>query len=60
MNALYSHYFGSSKQKSVAPTESKVVKPKPSAPETTQGQTPKTPRPVGPLEQRIRNSKAGT
>jgi hypothetical protein len=56
MNALYSHYFGSSKQKSVTPTESKVVNPAPKAP-TAEGQTPKLRAPIGPLQQRLLDRK---
>jgi hypothetical protein len=56
MSSLYSHYFGGSKQQSVTPTESKVVKPTSSAP-TAQDQTPKVPRQVGPLEQRLKDKK---
>jgi hypothetical protein len=62
MTSLYSHYFGSSKQNPVTPAESKVVKPAPNAPAgSAQGLTPKSPRQIGPLEQRIRDQKkAGT
>jgi len=61
MSALYSHYFGSSKQKPVTSPESQAVNPTPSAPGTARGLTPKTPRPIGPLQQRILDSKkAGT
>lgn len=49
MSSLYSHYFGGSKPAASNPT--------PSAPGTARGQTPKAPRQVGPLEQRIRDSK---
>lgn len=56
MSNLYSHYFGGSKQQSVTPTESKVVKPTSSAP-TAQGQTPKVGTRIGPLQQRILDKK---
>jgi len=49
MSGLYSHYFGGSKPAASNPT--------PSAPNTARGLTPKAPRQVGPLEQRIRDSK---
>ena len=54
MGALYSHYFGGSKPAASKPAASN---PTPSAPGTARGQTPKAPRQVGPLEQRIRDSK---
>jgi len=61
MGDLYSHYFGSSKQKPVTSPESQAVKPTPSPPGTARGLTPKAPRQIGPLQQRILDSKkAGT
>jgi len=54
MSGLYSHYFGgSSKPAANAPP---VPAAQPKAP-TAEGQTPKVPRPVGPLEQRLRDKK---
>lgn len=53
MSGLYSHYFGGNTPAANAP-------PAPAAPPkapTAQGQTPKAPRPVGPLEQRLRDKK---
>jgi len=58
MSGLYSHYFGgSSKPAANAPPAPAPAPAVPSKAPTTQDQTPKAPRPVGPLEQRLRDKK---
>jgi hypothetical protein len=57
MNALYSHYFGSSKQKPVTSPESQVVKPQNVPTPAVKQPNASTPQNMGPLEKRLRESK---
>jgi hypothetical protein len=57
MSGLYSHYFGSSKQKPVTSPESQVVKPQNVPTPAARQPNANTPQNMGPLEKRLRESK---